>query len=889
MQRGLILAPLQPANVGIDEHLISVSEDSDPSHSFMVPTFDRRVALTPEHSAISSTHGVTTYRELKAMADSIEGFLRTFSAGTTRRPIGVMMRDSLYCSAAILGTAKADRICMPLEVDLPEARLSLILRKSDAELVITESGSTWLARRAAPDGCQVIPIGKALSYGSSPKLEPNEPSSNMAAFIIYTSGSTGTPKGVVHGHRYLPHFTNVWSQTVQLESRDRVCILYGCGVSSGLNRSLATLLTGACLFPFDVNSRGLNGLAEWIESCRITVLVMAASLFRAWLSCLPADCRFPRLRLIEVATEPVSGIDVSNASRHLENGWKIVNVYGASEVGMIASAAFGPADAVGRGILPVGTSPAGQRVCIFREDGSIAAPGERGEIGVKSPSLALGYWNDEKLTSANFHTDTADGNRVYRSGDIGCFNNDGHLEHLGRKDRKIKISGYSVEPYEVECALRRLFNVHDAVVLADDIDNDNKRLIAYVAIPEGRSPELEETLRAQLEAQLPSYMVPSAIIVLSAMPLTKRGKIDREALPRPLALGSLRRRDIRLPTDDVEHVLAAIWRDVLNIRELGIEDKFHELGGTSLQAITMLGRIAKTFDCDLPISVMVTAPTIAGQAAILRRELPLPDWSMPTLLRDGSTTPLFVIHAAFGSILFAHDLVRHLKSDRPVYGIQAPPLNGTLNGYLTIEAIAANYLAEIRRVQPQGPYLLAGYSFGGWVAFEIAQQLGAQAQSVSFLGLIDPIRLAPWREGLADRAERHLANVREQNLRGKVRYLEQLFRGLLGYRLARWQLQLSRRFPKWFVGQPPHQYRSTLYNEIFPQATRQYEPKPYHGSAVIFSSDGLRDAQENYWRSFVKGELSVTDIPVEHLEMIRPPHNVLLARQLDAWLERTRP
>jgi acyl-CoA synthetase (AMP-forming)/AMP-acid ligase II len=571
--------------------------------------------------------------------------------------------------------------------------------------VVTENGSvTYRELGAVTDNVAAhlgalpsrseLPIGLLMAEG--PKLI-----AGMFA-ISYNAASAS---------RTALHTPDVRAELLQLRSGDRVANLRSSGVVAGIHNSLLPLLNGACLLPFDLHKRGLHGLTPWLNEQKITGITFSGSLLRTWLSSLDEEVRFPSLRFVIASSEPLYGADVVALARHLEGDWRIMHTQVSTETGIIAAQMFDPSSHPEPGIVPVGSIVRDTVIRLERDDGTLAGPGESGEIIVKSPFLAQGYWNDPDATARAFRHDVDGRTRIYRSGDLGRWRSDGSLQHLGRKNRKIKLRGYSVEPYEVECALSTLPEVREAIVTVTENGPDDVRLIAYVVSNGDTSAEIGRAFRAAVAKSLPAHMVPAHVIVLKSLPLTPRGKVDRAALPPPPSLELVRS---RAPSGTYERALTSIWQNALKIPKIGVNDDFYEMGGTSLQAFLIFAGIARTFARDLPPSTMLETPTIEKQAALLRNGASPRNASKLIAFREsGSEPPLFLVHAAFGDIAYAGELARHLKSDRPVFGLRPPKLDGTEPISRNMEAIAADYITEIRQVQRKGPYFLAGIPSAG--------------------------------------------------------------------------------------------------------------------------------------------------------------------------------
>ena len=499
-----------------------------------------------------------------------------------------------------------------------------------------------------------------------------------------------------------------------------------------------------------------------------------------------------------------------------------------------------------------------------------------GEIVVRGRFLAQGYWNNPDLTAEVFETDPFDrAIRIYHTGDLGRWRSDGTLELMGRKGSKIRLRGYNVEPFEVECELVRQPGVTDALVLLyDGASSQEPCLVGYVVAPPNASPA---AMRAALAERLPSYMVPSHIVVLDAFPIAYSGKIDRNALPPPDPANA-RLGTFRAPSDDHERELLAIWQEVLGIPKIGIDDDFFELGGTSLQALMMFARIESRLGFSLSPTTIVQAPTVARLAEFIRATTGITaSQSLVPLRGSGTGSPFFLVHGRYCFVMNYSQLVSDLKSDRPVFGLQPPPLDGKHGISRTIELMASNYVIEIRRVQPRGPYSLAGHSFGGRVSFAIAQQLVREGERVSFLGLMDTTLHNPLVGPKASEL------VRLSHKVDRVHGFRNLhFHGLRSIR----NRILERRYDRWIrQGRSiPYEHRPIFYDWIFRRATRRYVPKPYTGHITMFSSAGNSGHQRAHWGPFAGGGLTVIEVPAAHEDMISRPYSKLIAEHIDACL-----
>ena len=398
---------------------------------------------------------------------------------------------------------------------------------------------------------------------------------------------------------------------------DRYGNLASSAAGTGISHTFVPLLSGLCLFPFDIHRQGLQKLTPWLIAQKISYVLFFGSLLRTWLGSLPDNLRFPALRIVGVGGEPLYAKDAIQIARHLEGDWRIGHCYSSTETGIMTAQVLTSSRLPDAGIVAVGRPVDGMEISIQNETGAPVSPGEIGEIVVRSRFLAQGYWNNPDLTAKVFQNDPLDrAMRVYHTRDLGRWRNDGTLEHMGRKGRRIRLRGYNVEPFEVECELMRQPGVTDAVVLLRYGAGDQEpRLVGYVVAPANASPS---AIRKELAERLPSYMVPSHIVVLDSFPIASGGKIDRNALPPPdLEEASLAA--YRPPSDDLERELCAIWQEVLKLSKIGIHDDFFsKLGGDSLQALMMFAEIEARLGCSLSPATIVQAPTISRLADFIR-------------------------------------------------------------------------------------------------------------------------------------------------------------------------------------------------------------------------------------------------------------------------------
>jgi acyl-coenzyme A synthetase/AMP-(fatty) acid ligase/acyl carrier protein len=513
---------------------------------------------------------------------------------------------------------KAGKIRVPLAPSFPRDRLAAILDDLPASLIVTNDENLALAKELAGYGRAVINVDAldARLTADNPGLSI---SPDAYADIFYTSGSTGQPKGVVQNHRNLLHAIMEKTNAFHLCGQDRVSFL---GV--GRWAIYRALLNGAAVYPVDVNQEGLAPLAAWLRQEEITMLTAVASTFRQFVSTLTGGETFPHLRLIISGAEALNKRDVELYKKHFAEDCILVHSLSSTETGNYRYHLIDNETQITGSLVPVGYAVEGTEVLLLDDDGQPVGFDQIGEIAVKSRFFPMGYWRQPERTAAAFLLDPEDRDaRIYRTGDLGRMLPDGCLFHLGRKDFQVKIRGYRVEVAEVEQALLDLDAVKETVVVGrEDLPGD-QRLVAYL-VPSGACVPTVTELRRVLAVKLPDYMVPSAFVMLDALPLTGTGKVDRRALPPPGRTRPALEAEFVAPCTPLEETLAGIWGDLVALDAVGIHDNFFDLGGDSLLATQLLSRTRETFQVEVPLRAFFDAPTVAGLAETLVRYEPAP-------------------------------------------------------------------------------------------------------------------------------------------------------------------------------------------------------------------------------------------------------------------------
>ena len=577
--------------------------------------FEQQVLRYPGRLAVKAGSQELSYDALNRAANRIARAILA-RRGDSEEPVALLLEKGTSLFAGILGVLKARKMYMPLDPSYPLSRNSYILEDSQAELVITNQMNLSLARELAQNTCQLINIDDIDSSTSTENLNiPIPPDS--PAYIIYTSGSTGQPKGVFHSHRNLLYLIHIYTNCIHVCPQDRLTLLVPLNFSMAVTDTFAPLLNGAALFPLDIEGGKLANLAHWLGQEEITVYRSVPTVFRHFVGTLTGAEEFPKVRVICVSGEPVTKNDIELYKAHFSQQCIFVNNLGSAEAPRSRIYLVDHQIQIPGSTVPAGYEVAEIKVLLLDDQGKEVGFNQIGEIALKSPHLALGYWRKPDLTQAMFLPDTKGGDqRIYLTGDLGCMLSDGCLVTQGRKDFQVKIRGYRVEVVEIESALLNLDSVRDAAVVARETPLGNQGLLAYIVPAQRSAPTIGE-LRNLLEQKLPDYMVPSAFVFLDALPTLPNGKLDRQALPAPDKDRPSLESPFVAPRTPLEETLASIWAETLDLDDVGVHDDFLELGGNSLLAGLVISRVISTFRVELQLRTLFEAATVADMAVAI--------------------------------------------------------------------------------------------------------------------------------------------------------------------------------------------------------------------------------------------------------------------------------
>lgn len=686
-----------------------------------------QAARTPDTLAAKHRDESLTYAELARRSGHVAAYLQGEGVGHGD-VVAIAVGRGLDVPACVLGVLRTGAAYLPIDLSHPADRIGFMLADAATKIVLTTSAQV---DRLPQGDWRTATVDRIAMDGPADTDSAGPATPRSAAYVLYTSGSTGRPKGVVIEHHALATFVD-WMGTLFGIGPGLRMLQYAPLIFDLSEGEIFTGLThGATLvFVPDEAMVSPEELVNLIRRERIQYMGAPPAL----ITLLESE-PYPDLRSILVGGEPFSG--------DLVNRWNLpdrlfVNGYGPTEVTIGCS--YYPCDhKTWTGSPPIGRAMPNRRAYLVDPWLNPVPVGVPGEILAAGAGLARGYLDRPGLTAEMFIPDPfSDGGRAYRTGDLGYWTEDGQIQFIGRIDTQVKLRGQRIELEEIETVLTQHPDVRQAVVALRDDTPGGQGLVAYV-VPGDDEPTPRD-LRDHAARQVPGYMIPVAYVMVGGLPLHATGKVNRSALPAPESFDFVSSVYVA-PSTPAEEQVAAAFAEVLGVERAGVEDSFFDLGGSSLQAALVLGRIRDNTGVALPMRHFYTQPTVQAIAAALDAvqsgTAESEDTIVVPLRAEGGRTPLFCVHNVSGSAYTYLPLAQLLPDDQPVYALQSPAADGGGTAHEDMTLVARQYVEAVRRVQPDGPYLLVGHSLGGTVVYEMATQLAEAGERVELLALLD--------------------------------------------------------------------------------------------------------------------------------------------------------
>ncbi|PPE67846.1 non-ribosomal peptide synthetase [Caldimonas caldifontis] len=838
--------------------------------SLLAPSFVAHADAT----AVVCGGQTLSYRALAQRSAAIAQTLHQRGIGLGHR-VGLCFDRGLDLVAAVLGVLRSGAAYVPLDPTYPSQRLADMAEDAALSLLLVDA--------TRPQWAADLPVValRSLTPGDGRSWTPPDPGSFDAAYVIYTSGSTGRPKGVVVAHHGVVNFLASMRDTPGIEATDRWLAVTTLSFDIAVLELLLPLTVGACVILASQEEAASGAeLRRLIDVHRITALQATPS---RWQMLIDAGWSGTAGLKALVGGEPLPH---ELAAQLITRAAEVWNMYGPTETTVWSTCAR--IRSARREEIHIGRPIHNTEVWVLDDQRHPCPLGVAGELYIAGQGVARGYWQRPDLTAERFVQwcpgFDPSARRLYRTGDRVRWRADGHLEHLGRLDDQIKLRGHRIEPFEIEDVLASHDRVSRAVVMRREDRPGDVRLVAYILSdePAAERDDLRDALRARLRERLPDYMQPQHLVFVDHLPVLPNGKLDRKSLPPPADDVSGGESSV-LPRNGAEQALWTLWTEVLGHRQFGVHEDFFDLGGHSLLAARLVHRIEAELGLPCSLAQLFAHPTVALLSQALDTQRRVEAASIVCLQPRGTEPPLYCVCG----VHIYQPLAERLAPHTPVFGLFVPAELGFLDARsdplraaVTVEQIAADYVRVLREHQPDGPYRLAGLSFGGLLAYEMAQQLRQQGDEVQCVMLFDT-SCPQGRWALAGRWLRwqyqRLSSQGWAGLwRAGARRLGQL-RTLLAPRLG-----------------PMHRLdadaredlaQAHARDRIYQRARRLYRPRELTVPVLLVrASDSPSPDPDLGWHHCVR-RLDLCVVPGDHLSILQPPGVDRLASHLRHTLQ----
>ncbi len=851
--------------------------------------FEAQVDRTPDAVAVVYADKQFTYQELNQRANQLAHYLQSLGVKADVL-VGLCVQRSLELVIGLLGILKAGGAYVPLDPDYPADRLSFMLEDTQVPVLLT---TTDLVDRLPDNLAQLVILDRdwqTIEIESSENFQ-HQVTPNNLGYVIYTSGSTGKPKGVAMTQIALSNLIGWQLNNTKISQGGRTLQFSPISFDVSFQEIFTTWSSGGTLILIAEELRKdtlalLNFLdREGIEKLfvpfvalqQLTEMAVSINLFPAQLK--EVITAGEQLQITPAITEFFTQLA----------DCRLFNHYGPSESHVVTSLSLPDSVEDWATLPPIGRPISNTQIHILDAYLNPVPIGISGEIYIGGVCLAREYLNRPDLTAEKFQLDPFDDrqiSRLYKTGDLARYLPTGDIEYLCRVDNQVKIRGFRIEIGEVEVVLIKYSAISQVAVIADGKMSGNKRLIAYV-VPHQQQTITVQEMRSFLSSRLPDYMIPSAFIVLDRLPITPSGKLDRRALPSPDEIRKELEETFIAPRNELEIQLTKIWRKVLGIPSIGIRDNFFELGGHSLIAVRLFAEIEQIWGRNLPLATLFQAQTIEKMADLLLEQAWVAPWSsLVPIQPNGSNRPLFCVHPIGGNVLEYYPLADYLGGEQPIYGLQSLGLDGKQPPLNCVKEMASHYIKEMLSIQPHGPYAILGYSFGGLVAFEIAQQLRSIDQKIALLAILDlkSPNLPKVRPSFARSLKIHFKNLHQLPDREKIKYI----RDRIDYRLSN-KFDYKEFIIESLSGKSPATPELFDIIDANFQAIQSYSIQPYSGNAILFRCQvqTLDYAMSNDlgWGKLIGGNLEIFNVDSIHYGMFQTPSIKVIAEKLKSCLE----
>ncbi|MDJ0741876.1 MAG: amino acid adenylation domain-containing protein [Xenococcaceae cyanobacterium MO_167.B27] len=887
--------------------------------------FEIQVTKNPDSIALVYNEQKLTYQQLNSKANQLGRYLQSvgIQSGDT---VGICLERSCDSIISLLAILKTGGVYLPLDTTYPQERLNFMLSEPEVKVLLT---NTSLSHRFDNQFHNRICIDRdwdKIAQQPDNNLD-KEVKPDDLAYIMYTSGSTGKPKGVCIKHRGVVRLVKN-TNYAQFDSQQVFLQLAPISFDAATLEIWGSLLNGAKLILYPERTPTLEKLAQIIQQHQVTFLWLTAALFH-----LVVDEHITALQPIKQLLAGGDVLSVPHVQKVLENldNCQLINGYGPTENTTFTCCY--PIHQLDENCtsIPIGKPIANTQVYILDSYLQPVPIGIPGELYIAGDGLAQSYFNRPRFNQERFINNPYGPGKLYKTGDLVRYLDNGNLEFIGRIDNQVKIRGFRLELGEIEAMLVKHPQIKDAIVLAKEAISGDKKLVAYLISNENNQPSSKQ-LQEFLANNLPSYMIPRNYLFLKQFPLSPNGKVQRQALPTAKFNTTELAPENIAPRNYLEAKLAQIWQQILNVPAISVKDDFFAIGGNSLLSIRLVSAVETAFKQKIPVSTFFQLSTIEQLAeaidklqqkpttrekslssisnsfslykltekeqnmllaSTIRKKRALGDKSLVMLEKSGNPNqrkPLFFVY-------LLGDLAKHLPTDLPVYNLTV--WTKVERPETFVKALAAHYVQEIRKIQPEGEYYIGGYCVGGYVALEIARQLQAQGQKVANLTLIqtkafDPVYqhyqaiLLKFGYKYWLKALNYANRFKKYNSQEKITSIQNILTKVVAKISSKFAAKPTTQTPsKSNLQQANEHYEAEILNSL-KSAMAYYRPESYSGKVTLFlARQGTLYSPlflQGGWNNFFQGELNTYIIPGNHTGINKEPNVISLVQKLNQHL-----
>jgi amino acid adenylation domain-containing protein len=867
-----------------------------PGDKTVIDLFLEQVKKHPQDKAVTIEGKSLSYDALNTKSNQLANYL--ISSGIKKGSlIPICLQPSLEMIVTILGILKAGAAYVPIDPEYPIFRIKHLCDESKSNIIISDQLNYNKLQEVNDINILAIDEDKCKVWQAERTMPSVVVTQNDLIYIIYTSGSTGLPKGVMIEHGSIMDYLFGLKAKLPILNECKTFAL-GSAISTDLgNTTLFSALTlGAELHIFAKDRfNHVSYIHDYFNKTKIDFLKIVPSHWKF----LTHDNQelFPE-KLLMFGGESLPGEFIKKINES-DVSCAVVNHYGPTETTIGKLLHIVNKDKLYPTSVPIGKPFSNTSVYVLNKDLKYCPVGVPGELYIGGAGVARGYLNNQEVTEKSFISNPNPQNGdhiIYKTGDLVKWLSDGNIQYLGRIDDQIKIRGNRIEIGEIQNVLQKHPNVKQSAVLTEDVVNNEKQLIAYLVTETDID---KENIIAFMRDRLPDYMIPRMLIRLPELPLTSNGKIDRNALPKRDLPHVIEEHTFVAPQNKEQELIAKIWAENLGLKRVSIIDDFFELGGHSMIAIKVMVEIEKQTGIRLPLAILFDNSTIEKLALNLSKPKQELAWdSLIPIKSTGNKPPLYIIHGQGMNIIIFKNLLNEIDEDQPILGIQPKGLNPEDEPEKTVEKIAAGYINEIIKDNPEGPYLLMGYSSGGTIALEMSEQLLEMGKRVSFLALLDT-----YYDG-----DSYLRLIKD----GKIAEVFSHAIKSVGCAFLYFSMH-----PKAFIEHKINFTLGTLYNyykklnpikvdlsnplyvldrlqKAHQKAFRKYRLKKYKTDVTLFKANDkkmtyISNMQSNGFAPYMGGKLTFVDIPLAHLQFFDPKYVHVFSTKLQEELNKVTP